>query len=60
MDNVAELSYIFTQINCKLAFTNQYYHNVPCLLVLAIYMILENELILSKYLKEKVMDVLNG
>jgi len=31
-----DLSYIFKLVDCRVAFINEYYNKIPCLLVLAI------------------------
>lgn len=49
-----DLSYLLSLVNCKLAFTNQYYNTVPYLLVLAIIKVLPNETALPIYLRDVV------
>jgi hypothetical protein len=58
LENQEDLSYLLTLVNCKLAFTNQYYHHVPCLVVLAILKILPDELKLAHYLKDVIFSKL--
>jgi hypothetical protein len=47
-----------TLVNCKLAFTNQYYKTVPYLLVLAILKVLDDETLLPNYLRDVVYEKL--
>jgi hypothetical protein len=49
-----DLSYLLSLVNCKLAFTNQYYNAVPYLIVLAIIKVLPNETALPIYLRDVV------
>ena len=55
LENEHDLSYIFKLVDCRVAFINEYYNKIPCLLVLAILQILPDESKLVTYLHQKVM-----
>ena len=50
-DNLATL---FEMIDARLAFINQYYTRVPCLVILAIFQILPDEMIILNYIEKVV------
>jgi len=50
LENQDNLAHVFSILNCKLAFTNQYFARIPCLLVIAIHKILPSEMQIAKYL----------
>ena len=54
-DNLATL---FEMIDARLAFINQYYTRVPCLVILAIFQILPDEMIILNYIEKVVFPKL--
>ena len=55
-----DLSYLFTLCDLRMSFTDQYFTQVPIYLVLAILKIVEDEMELLDYLKEKVYPKLTA
>jgi hypothetical protein len=55
-----DLAALFKMIDAKLAFVNQYYNRMPCLLTLAILKILPDEMTLVNYLDTVVMAKLKN
>jgi hypothetical protein len=54
-----DLSYIFTLIDTKLAFTNQYFARIPSVLILAMFEILPLEMDVAHYLS-KILEKLKS
>ena len=55
-----DLAAVFSMVDAKLAFVNQYYNRMPCLLTLAILKILPDEMTLVNYLDTVVMAKLKN
>ena len=55
-----DLAALFQMVDAKLAFVNQYYNRMPCLLTLAILKILPDEMTLVNYLDTVVMTKLKN
>ena len=55
-----DLAALFVLVDARLAFVNQYYNRMPCLLTLAILKILPDEMVLVNYLDTVVMAKLKN
>jgi hypothetical protein len=54
LDHQSDLAHLLNLINCKRAFTNQYFDHVPCLIVNVVIKVLPDDTTLPKYLRDTV------